>query len=223
MKMISSIAVLFAGVFWLGCTQANPADYNGTFKDEEITVALSGQEGRYTGTIQMEENAFPLSVRKVGGALKGTFESKGNRFDVEMNLKGHTLVLVTGGTTYRLQRVTPAVNPLARPAQAAEEKKQAPQPKAAAPTSVLRLKKVSISDRDDMIGGEAFSFLAPADWQVDGGDRLAAQPDDAGCGFASRLQSARAGATGDFSHDGVQLRKQPGARHLLPHRLELFG
>lgn len=34
---------------------------------------------------------------------------------------------------------------------------------------VLRFKKVSVQDRNDMIGGEAFTFLAPVGWQVDGG------------------------------------------------------
>jgi len=34
---------------------------------------------------------------------------------------------------------------------------------------ILRFKKVSIKDQPNMIGGEAFSFLAPVDWQVDGG------------------------------------------------------
>lgn len=33
----------------------------------------------------------------------------------------------------------------------------------------LRFKRVSTPDRSDMIGGEAFSFLAPADWVVEGG------------------------------------------------------
>ncbi len=34
---------------------------------------------------------------------------------------------------------------------------------------VLRFKKVSLMDRNDMIGGEAVSFLAPVNWQVEGG------------------------------------------------------
>jgi hypothetical protein len=169
MKTISGIAVLVTGILLTGCTVANPAEYSGTFKDAEITVTLSGQEGRYTGTIQMGEKTFPLSARKVGDALRGTFESEGHKFDVEMNLKGNTLVLVTEETTYKLEKATPAVNPLARPAKAAEEAKPAAAAGPAAPASVLRLKKVSITDQSDMIGGEAFTFLAPADWQVDGG------------------------------------------------------
>jgi hypothetical protein len=34
---------------------------------------------------------------------------------------------------------------------------------------IIRLKKVNIRDRNEMIGGEAFTFLAPVNWQVDGG------------------------------------------------------
>lgn len=34
---------------------------------------------------------------------------------------------------------------------------------------VLRFKRIRINDRSDMIGGEAFSFLAPVNWQKDGG------------------------------------------------------
>jgi len=39
----------------------------------------------------------------------------------------------------------------------------------AAPTSMVRFKKVSVNDQPNMIGGEAFSFLVPADWRVEGG------------------------------------------------------
>ena len=35
--------------------------------------------------------------------------------------------------------------------------------------AVIRFKKVAIQDQPNMIGGEAFSFLAPVDWQVEGG------------------------------------------------------
>lgn len=34
---------------------------------------------------------------------------------------------------------------------------------------VLRFKRVSVNDHKDMIGGEAFSFLAPVGWEVEGG------------------------------------------------------
>jgi len=34
---------------------------------------------------------------------------------------------------------------------------------------MVRFKKVSVMDRKDMIGGEAFSFLMPVGWTVDGG------------------------------------------------------
>jgi hypothetical protein len=36
-------------------------------------------------------------------------------------------------------------------------------------TRMLRFRKVSVVDRPDMIGGEAMTFLCPADWQVEGG------------------------------------------------------
>jgi hypothetical protein len=36
-------------------------------------------------------------------------------------------------------------------------------------TSFIRFRRVSVNDQADMIGGEAFSFLAPTDWQVEGG------------------------------------------------------
>jgi hypothetical protein len=40
---------------------------------------------------------------------------------------------------------------------------------APAGASTMRFQKVSIKDRDDMIGGEAFTFLAPVGWKVEGG------------------------------------------------------
>lgn len=34
---------------------------------------------------------------------------------------------------------------------------------------VVRFRKIGVQDQAEMIGGEAFTFLAPVDWQVDGG------------------------------------------------------
>ena len=58
-----------------------------------------------------------------------------------------------------------AVNPRAK-----SDTSTSPQPQPATYTAgLIRFRKVSINDQSNMIGGEAFSFLAPADWQVDGG------------------------------------------------------
>jgi hypothetical protein len=45
----------------------------------------------------------------------------------------------------------------------------APAPAPKGPAAVMRFKKISIQDQPNMIGGEAFTFLAPVDWQVEGG------------------------------------------------------
>lgn len=151
------------------------ADYTGTFKGDQLAVTLASSEGRYSGTIQMGGQKLPCTGHEADGQLKGTFESEGNHFEFAATLQGDTLTLLSGGTAYTLKKQVPGVNPLARPGAVNPLTKSDvaaasawPQPTTNA-AGVIRFKKISISDRPDMIGGEAFSFLAPVDWQVDGG------------------------------------------------------
>jgi hypothetical protein len=143
------------------------ADFVGTYKGEQLSVTLAIENGQYSGVIHSAGQKYPCTARSVGDELRGTFMSGDDKFQFTATLRGNTLTLVTGDTTYQLQKQKPAAqNPLAKSAVA----NPAPANRPAAPQSgVLRLKKVSIQDHANMIGGEAFTFLAPVDWQVDGG------------------------------------------------------
>ncbi|MBI2927235.1 MAG: hypothetical protein HYY24_16195 [Verrucomicrobia bacterium] len=155
------------------------ADFAGTFKGDELTVTLAASQGQYTGTIQMQDKKFFCTARETEGRLAGTFESERNPFEFTATLQGGTLTLQSGGTSYTLQKQVAAVNPLAkkpapvnplaRPAADGEQGVQGSSQAAAAKAGVLRFRRVSVTDRADMIGGEAFTFLAPTDWLVDGG------------------------------------------------------
>lgn len=57
-------------------------------------------------------------------------------------------------------------------------------------TETMRFRMVSIKDRDDMIGGEACSFLAPADWKVQGGIQWRLHP-AMPAGLACRIYDPR--------------------------------
>lgn len=175
-------------------------DYSGTFKGEQLTVTLAAGQGGYSGTIQMQDEKFPCTAHETDGRLKGAFESEGNKFEFNATLKGEKLTLQSGGSTYTLKKQIAAVNPLARPVAAdvpsavepglrpggqsntnratASGGKMPPSTAArmAVATSFIRFKKISIQDQPNMIGGEAFSFLAPVDWQVDGGIVWRAHP-----------------------------------------------
>lgn len=169
-------------VFSLGLiamVSALPADYAGTFKDDRLTVTLTNSQGAYTGTIELREEKFPCIAREIDGRLAGTFASRGANFEFTAILHDDTLSLESGGTSYTLKRLTLPVNPLARSSPSnplagsagpAREGSTTDQTRTAITNAnVVRLKKVSIADRPDMIGGEAFTFLAPADWVVEGG------------------------------------------------------
>jgi hypothetical protein len=167
-------------VLWAALLAAEAADYTGTFKGDGLAVTFTAAQDRYVGMMERAGHAFPCTGRETDGRLTGTFASEGSAFEFTATLQGTTLILQSGGASYPLARQgaaasrpsrPAAVNPLAQPTAANDPANRAsPSPPAAQPAaSILRFKKVSIRDRADMIGGEAFSFLAPTDWAVEGG------------------------------------------------------
>lgn len=172
------------------CTAALGADeassLAGTYRDEQITLVLeepqrSGTNLVFNGLIRFGQQFFPVKARLRNGRLEGTFESQGDTFEFSAVPAGRILEFATGGTTYRLSK--PGVNPLAKPnpltrpeaplAAPSPERPAAsasPAPEAKAPSrpGVVHLKWVSVLDDPTMIGGEAFTLLAPADWLVQG-------------------------------------------------------
>jgi hypothetical protein len=166
----------------------------GSYRDEEVTVEInaptrSGDHLACTGTVRLGADKFPLRAEVEEGRLKGTFQSQGQDFEFTGSIVGRILVFTTGGTTYRLTRQT--ANPLARPskpnplAQPHREPvapasassntnfgtAKGPAPAVATTTTpgTVRFVHRSVLDDANMIGGEAFGLLAPADWQLEGG------------------------------------------------------
>ena len=157
------------------------ADYSGTFQGDQLTVTLKASAERYSGTIKMGDKQFPCTGRETDRQLHGTFESEGDQFPFAAALEGDTLTLHSGGSVYTLRKQTAAANPLARPAAAnplAQQPAGTAVPSRAATNgaNIIRFRKVAINDQPNMIGGEAFTFLAPVDWQVDGGIVWRAHP-----------------------------------------------
>lgn len=151
--------------------------YAGAFECREMTVTLTGSGESFTGTIEMNGQKYPVTARVVAGRLDGTFTSGGDKFPFTATLDGPAMKLESGGATYTLGRkagnplaAPPAAkpNPLAGPRSQATPATQ-PAPLAAGQAGIVRFKKVSVQDRPEGIGGEAFTFLCPVDWTVEGG------------------------------------------------------
>jgi hypothetical protein len=174
------VALVCAGLLWV-TAGSQAADFSGTFTNEDLSVSLSRTPDGYKGQIQSGGQRFAATAREVDGRLQGTFVSEGNSFEFNATLQDDILTFSTGDATYALRKVkAPPVNPLSRksgpaspsaapPAVSAAGRASTPASPVKSAGNILRFRKVSVNDQAGMIGGEAFSFLAPVDWQVDGG------------------------------------------------------
>lgn len=86
----------------------------GTFKGDggRLAVEIQPATDGYAGTIQLEDQRFTFKAAGKDGRLAGSFESQGDSFDFTAVIKGNTLTLKTGSTTYVLEKQRKAVNPL---------------------------------------------------------------------------------------------------------------
>jgi hypothetical protein len=90
--------------------------YEGSFTDGKITVDLKAVEiAKYTGTVTMGDQKFPLVAADTGQGLQGTFESKGKQFAFTATLTTDKLFFQTGRSQYTLTRVPVQENPLDKP------------------------------------------------------------------------------------------------------------
>lgn len=156
--------------------------FAGIYRDERVAVELIGPisaSGRaeYKGTVQLGEEKFPLNAYAEENRLKGTFESRGDKFEFTGTVVGRIFSFTTEGTSYKLTKQT--LNPLARaPAKAnplALSRTNALASTNTAPASATfrtgtsKYRRHPVMDDPNMIGGEAFSLIIPSDWQVEGG------------------------------------------------------
>lgn len=176
MKTIVSWALMVS----LGMVlSALAADYTGTFQGDSLTVRLQPSVGGYSGDLKLGDKTWPCTAREVDDQLRGTFESDGSQFEFTATLEKGLVILKSGGSTFTLHKQGASANPLARSnavsplAQTVGSSNQMRRPTVpqtvSTNTSYIRFRRVSINDRPDMIGGEALSFLAPVDWEVEGG------------------------------------------------------
>lgn len=75
-------------------------------------LEAQGDQGNYTGTITLAENAFKFTAAEKGDELAGSFATPDGQFDFKAAIKGEDLTLTTGETHYKLTRLNG--NPLAK-------------------------------------------------------------------------------------------------------------
>jgi hypothetical protein len=83
---------------------AGPGPFAGTFKNDSITLTLTGSPARYTGTVSLNQQQFPVVARSEGNRLEGNFEANGQQFPFTASLEGNSLTFSTGGNNFTLQR-----------------------------------------------------------------------------------------------------------------------
>lgn len=78
--------------------------FAGTFRNDQLTIELRASGARYTGTIRMGDQSFPVTATEQDGVLEGAFQSGGQSFAFRATLNGAALTFTTDGTTYTLQK-----------------------------------------------------------------------------------------------------------------------
>ena len=97
---------MFAQIMLLWLLQSPLAAdrFAGVFQGEKLRVELKSVGGQYTGTIQLQGDAFPLIAKRQGNGIQGTFQTQGQSFAFQATLDDDTLTLTSDNTPYKLQR-----------------------------------------------------------------------------------------------------------------------
>jgi TPR repeat protein len=123
MRHAAIVATLMTAIAFTATAQ----EFSNVFTSDQMRVDLhAAKGGGYVGTIRFKGQEFPCQAEVTpDGVLEGTFSTKGgHEFPFAARLKGRTLTLTSGRSTYTLS--APPENPLEAP--------QAPNPlEAAAP------------------------------------------------------------------------------------------
>ncbi len=171
-RWLLTILVLVSGIGALAAEHQSDhailqAAFAGTFVGEKLTVEWAQANGGYAGTIKLQDQVFPATAHPGANGVEGTFRAGTDTFTFTAQLQADTLTLVSGATTYTMQRV---VNPLA----AAEGSRRtvvglSPTTSPATPTTLpatLVLKPAKMFDR--MLGCDGYTILIPAGWKLQG-------------------------------------------------------
>lgn len=89
-----------------------PGAFEGTYGSGVVRLELRPTRLGVAGTLSIKGQDCPVSATTDGTQVAGTFQHAGMAFDFSAELAGDTLVLTSGGATYRLDRVGSG-NPLA--------------------------------------------------------------------------------------------------------------
>jgi hypothetical protein len=76
---------------------------NGTFKNDQILLSLSGNQGCYTGQVQFEGQSFPLNAQSMDGKkLNGSYSYYGEMIPFQATFGNNTLTIYSDGESYTL-------------------------------------------------------------------------------------------------------------------------
>lgn len=117
--------------------EANPlavsADpFVGTFEGDGLHARFESSGDGYAGAFTLGGRRYTLDATASEGRLRGRFHSEGSAFDFSARFDGDTLVVESGGATYRLQPLDAPTNPLTDDVDAGDEA-GAPAPQARGP------------------------------------------------------------------------------------------
>jgi hypothetical protein len=75
----------------------------GSYNGQNISLTLSGA-GTYKGELTFNGQTYPVQATANGPSLTGTFNSSGTNFDFTATLQGTTLTLLSGGSSFTLEK-----------------------------------------------------------------------------------------------------------------------
>lgn len=94
---------LLSGAVSACCTER----FAGRFTGQGLTLQSQGEQGNYTGTITLGENAYRFTASDKGGGLAGSFSTPDGQFDFQAVIKGSKLTLTSDDMRYKLTRYNP--------------------------------------------------------------------------------------------------------------------
>lgn len=83
----------------------------GSFSDGQLLLVMQGGNGQYSGQISFQGQTYPFAAQGSAQLLDGSFQVGADRFPFQAGLQGETLIFVTSGQTYQLQRQAAAAPP----------------------------------------------------------------------------------------------------------------
>jgi hypothetical protein len=109
-----SLAILMGFLVAAAFAQRDP--FAGVFVGDNITLELKGTAAKYTGTVTVQGQAFPVTASAVGTTASGTFAAAGMNYPFTLTPYGNGFKLASEGAEYLLVRKVESASPPAAPA-----------------------------------------------------------------------------------------------------------